>query len=600
MLFFLKSAGLVLAYVVAAKLGLDYGRVQGVAVFWPPGGIALGAVLLGGVRYLPAVGLAAWLAAFAVDAPPLFAIGSTLGNLLETTLAYLLLTRVRPCRTTLTRLKDLLSIVLLGGGLATVASALLGPWSLFASGLIPAADLPETMWRWWRSDMLGIAFLTPLVLLFAHRRPYFSARISWLETTLLWAAASLTGAVIFLGWVHPWLGLERPAQLAWLFPILFWAGLRTGRRNTVLIQVLLMAQAMAGAYLGRGVFADTFQNYDLVGFWLAAMALALIPLSLAILTREHWHASLKTALHAKVFTLSNDAVVICDSQDNIISINPAFTHITGYTPDDVMGKKPAMYGSGQHGKAFFDALWDTLLATDQWEGDIWNRRKSGELFLEKLSIRTLRDADGRVVNRMGIFSDVTESRAALDVVKHQAQHDFLTNLPNRLLFTDRFGQQLAQARRNDAKFAVIYLDLDGFKGVNDRLGHAVGDDLLVAVAQRLTELVREVDTVSRLGGDEFAVLVCDVSTNEDVITLAEKMLDRLGKEYLLASHNVAVTASLGLAIYPFHGQDMATLVNAADDALRQAKEEGKNGWQISEADWSDSQASEQFQDALAA
>jgi diguanylate cyclase (GGDEF)-like protein/PAS domain S-box-containing protein len=600
MLFFLKSAGLVLAYVVAAKLGLDYGRVQGVAVFWPPGGIALGAVLLGGVRYLPAVGLAAWLAAFAVDAPPLFAIGSTLGNLLETTLAYLLLTRVRPCRTALTRLKDLLSIVLLGGGLATVASALLGPWSLFASGLIPAADLPETMWRWWRSDMLGIAFLTPLVLLFAHRRPYFSARISWLETSLLWAAASLTGAVIFLGWVHPWLGLERPAQLAWLFPILFWAGLRTGRRNTVLIQVLLMAQAMAGAYLGRGVFADTFQNYDLVGFWLAAMALALIPLSLAILTREHWHASLKTALHAKVFTLSNDAVVICDSQDNIISINPAFTHITGYTHDDVMGKKPAMYGSGQHGKAFFDALWDTLLATDQWEGDIWNRRKSGELFLEKLSIRTLRDADGRVVNRMGIFSDVTESRAAQDVVKHQAQHDFLTNLPNRLLFTDRFGQQLAQARRNDAKFAVIYLDLDGFKGVNDRLGHAVGDDLLVAVAQRLTELVREVDTVSRLGGDEFAVLVCDVSTNEDVITLAEKMLDRLGKEYLLASHNVAVTASLGLAIYPFHGQDMATLVNAADDALRQAKEEGKNGWQISEADWSDSQASEQFQDALAA
>ena len=600
MLFFLKSAGLVLAYVVAAKLGLDYGRVQGVAVFWPPGGIALGAVLLGGVRYLPAVGLAAWLAAFAVDAPPLFAIGSTLGNLLETTLAYLLLTRVRPCRTTLTRLKDLLSIVLLGGGLATVASALLGPWSLFASGLIPAADLPETMWRWWRSDMLGIAFLTPLVLLFAHRRPYLSARISWLETTLLWAAASLTGAVIFLGWVHPWLGLERPAQLAWLFPILFWAGLRTGRRNTVLIQVLLMAQAMAGAYLGRGVFADTFQNYDLVGFWLAAMALALIPLSLAILTRGHWHASLKTALHAKVFTLSNDAVVICDSQDSIISINPAFTHITGYTPDDVMGKKPAMYGSGQHGKAFFDALWDTLLATDQWEGDIWNRRKSGELFLEKLSIRTLRDADGRVVNRMGIFSDVTESRAALDVVKHQAQHDFLTNLPNRLLFTDRFGQQLAQARRNDAKFAVIYLDLDGFKGVNDRLGHAVGDDLLVAVAQRLTELVREVDTVSRLGGDEFAVLVCDVSTNEDVITLAEKMLDRLGKEYLLASHNVAVTASLGLAIYPFHGQDMATLVNAADDALRQAKEEGKNGWQISEADWSDSQASEQFKDALAA
>ena len=307
---------------------------------------------------------------------------------------------------------------------------------------------------------------------------------------------------------------------------------------------------------------------------------------------------LQTALHAKVFTLSNDAVVICDADDKIISINPAFTSVTGYTLDEVKGHRPGMYASGQHDKAFFTALWDTLLVTDQWEGDIWNRRKSGELFLVKISIRALRDADGSVVNRIGIFSDVTESRAAQDAVKHQAHHDFLTNLPNRLLFTDRFGQQLAQARRNDAKFAVIYLDLDGFKGVNDRLGHAMGDELLVAVAQRLTALVREVDTVSRFGGDEFAVLMCDVSQNHDVVTLADKMLTTLGQPYLLKNHTITVTASLGLAIYPFHGQDMETLVNAADEALLQAKEEGKNGWQISQTDWVDTQAPERFKDAL--
>lgn len=595
--FLLKSTGLVLAYLLAAKLGLEFGRVNEITIFWPAGGIALGVVLYAGPRYLPAVGFAAWLAAVTIDAPAVFAIGSALANVIETSLAYLLLTRRFRFSTTLTRVQDLLSIVFVGG-MACIASALLGPLSLLASELIPAANLIEAMWCWWRSDLLGITFLTPLVLLFANRRQYLSARISGGETAMLWVTAGLAGQIVLLGWQPPVLTLDRQAQLAWLFPFIFWAGLRTGRRNTSLIQLLFLTQAMASAYLGSGFFRDVFQNYGLTNFWLAAMALALVPLSLAILTRERWHAALQTALHAKVFALSHDAVVICNEGDQIVSVNPAFTSITGYSADEVKGQRPCVYASGQHDEVFYQTMWDTILATDQWEGEIWNRRKSGELFLEKLSIRTIKDPDGRVVNRMGIFSDITESRAEQDAIRHQAQHDFLTNLPNRLLFTDRFGQQLAQARRNNNKFAVIYLDIDGFKGVNDTLGHPVGDQLLQAVAQRLTALVREIDTVSRFGGDEFAVLMCEVSQNNDVITLADKMLTALAQPYTLNAHTVEVTASLGLAIYPYHGHDMDSLINAADEALLQAKIEGENGWQISEVDWSDSQPPERFRDSM--
>ncbi|MDD5480925.1 diguanylate cyclase [Rhodoferax sp.] len=596
MLFILKSAILLLVYVLAAKLGLEYGRLhQSVTLFWPPSGIALGVVLLGGPRYLPTVFLAAWWAA--IDSPPVFAVGSALANVLETSFAYVLVTRWCHCNKALTQVQDVLSMVLLAGSLACAGGALAGAMALVAAGTVATQALPDVVWIWWRGDMLGVAFFAPLVLLFAKPRAYFSSRISVWETAALWLCASGVGWLVYLGGQAPWLTLNQPPQLAWLFPIIFWAGLRTGRRNTVLIQLMFLAQALASANLGVGYYADGFQSYGEVNFWLTVMALALLPLSLAILTRERWLATAQTDLHAKVFSLSNDAVEICDAQNRIISVNPAFTLITGYTPEQVLGRNPSVCASGQHDHLFYQAMWHTLNSTDAWQGEVWNRRQSGELYLASMFIRTVRDAQGQVVNRLGIFSDITETRAQAEAVKHQAQHDFLTNLPNRLLFTDRFSQLLAQARRNASMFAVIYLDLDGFKGINDTLGHPVGDQLLVAVAERLTALVREVDTVSRLGGDEFAVLVSDVSKSADVVTLADKMLNALAMPYPLPPHEVRVTASLGLAVYPHHGLDMESLVAAADEALLQAKEEGKNGWLLSEVDWQDDDAPERFRNS---
>ncbi|OIP21919.1 MAG: hypothetical protein AUK50_00375 [Comamonadaceae bacterium CG2_30_57_122] len=580
MAFFLKSVGLVLACLVTAKLGLEFAQVQdSLPFFWPPAGIALGVLLVGGPRYLVAVGIAAALSSLFIDTTPLLATGFVLANLIGSWVGYQFLTHLSARELTLTRIQNLLCITLVGGGLASLASALVGGSFMWFAHTVSADALPEVMGHWWRSNLLGIAFFTPLVLLFAQHRPFFSDRITLLETTLLWLCAVAVGQMVFLGWLPAGLVLERPPELVWFFPLILWASLRTGRRNTVLIQLLFMLQALASAHLGVGMFADQFQSYGLTNFWFAALLHSQVGLSLAILAGERRRAMLQTSLHAKVFELASDAVVIINRQDEIVSVNPAFTRITGYAAAEVVGNKPVFYRSGKLNRAFYADMWSTIRQTGTWSGEVWNRRKSGELFLEQLNVQTLLDADGQVVNRVGIFADITQSRAAEEAIEHQAQHDFLTKLPNRLLFSDRFGQQLASARRNRGKFAVMYLDLDNFKTVNDTLGHAVGDQLLITMAQRLSELVREIDTVCRLGGDEFVVLMSEVQHRSDVIALADKLLDTLAQPYTLGEHTLRVTASLGLAMYPHHGSDMDSLLQAADQALYQAKKDGKNVWQ---------------------
>ncbi len=594
-MYYLKSIGLILAYVIAAKFGLEFGRVhQSVTIFWPPGGIALAVVLLGGLRYLPAVGIAAWLAAMIVDPPALFAIGSATGNVLETFFGYVLIKRLKHFKPTLPRLQDLFAVTLLGGMVASTASAMVGSLAMLAAGMIPSEILPSVMLRWWRGDVLGIAFITPLILLFASRRPYLSARVTVIETTAVWVCAAIAGQMILLGWIPPGVRLERAPELGWMLPVLLWAGLRTGRRNTALIQLLFISQCIASTYLNVGFFANEFERYGLSNFWFAAVMMSLVGLSVAILMDERLKALLQTSLHAKIYGLSSDGVVIVNALNQIVSVNPSFARITGYEAHEVIGKNPSYYASGQYDSAFYEGMWASILEFGRWEGELWNRRKNGELFLEKLSIQTICDSNQRPVNRIGIFADITESRATQDAVTHQAHHDFLTNLPNRLLFTDRFQQQLALARRHESQFGVIYLDMDGFKEVNDTHGHGVGDQLLIAVAQRLSALVREIDTVCRFGGDEFAVLASDVSQSSDVTALADKILTALAKPYTLKAHSVTVTASLGLAIYPHHGQDMETLVNAADAALLQAKEDGKNAWQLSDFDLSASDQADEW------
>ncbi len=573
----IKSLGLVIAYLAAAKVGLVFGTVSSSAmIFWPPGGVALAALLLGGVRFLLPVFVAAYLTAEMVGAPAIFALGFSLGSVLEAFAGFFLLQHFGNVDLSLNRLRDMALLILLGGLVPSVVTSILVPVALLESSMITSDMLPDVMWQWWRADVLGIAFFTPIVLVFAIRKSkFFKARRAW-EMAALWAAAFVVGQSVFLGWRLPGVPPDQQLGLTWVFPLLIWAGLRAGRRNTALIQLLFLSQVLAGAYLQTGYFSDDFVRYGLANFWMFAMMLAVAGMALAILSTLQRRAMHQIALNAKVSEVSNEGVVIVDADGRIVDVNPAFTELTGYGHDEVLGQNPSLLKSGKHDSEFFADMWKALIATGHWEGELWNRRKDGVAYLEKLAIYTLKDEHGKVANHIGIFSDITQSRAEQETVAHHAQHDFLTNLPNRMLFRDRFKQQLASAKRNEKKFAVIYIDLDKFKPVNDKLGHQIGDQLLVAVAARLKSQVREVDTVSRFGGDEFAILLSEVMTRNDVTNLAGKILVALNQPFILEGNTVNISGSLGIAMYPDDGSEMETIMSKADAAMYRAKRNGSN------------------------
>lgn len=288
----------------------------------------------------------------------------------------------------------------------------------------------------------------------------------------------------------------------------------------------------------------------------------------------------KLRLSAQVFVNSAEAIVITDIDNNIIQVNKAFTEITGYSSEEVIGKNPRVLQSGQQGADFYREMWQTLLETGCWQGEIMDRRKSGEIYPKWLSIAVVRNEQGAISNYIALFSDITERRASFDRIQHLAHYDALTHLPNRSLLNDLIDSAVAGAKRNHIKFAVIFLDLDRFKIVNDTMGHHVGDVLLQAVAERLRKCVRESDTVARLGGDEFVILLNNINEESDAALVAQKVIDLIGKPFMIAGYQADIGSSMGISIYPTHGSDRFTLLRQADAAMYLAKEKGRNNFQF--------------------
>ena len=300
-----------------------------------------------------------------------------------------------------------------------------------------------------------------------------------------------------------------------------------------------------------------------------------------ITERRRREESLRLA--ATVFETVDQAVLITDTENKIITVNPAFTNITGYTKDEVVGKNPHVLSSGRHPPEFYQELWGTLTSTGSWHGEVWNRRKPGDVYVEQLSIHMVRDEQGHLTHHVGTFSDISERKAAEEHVQHMAHYDLLTDLPNRALITDRIRQTLIKAKRNKERMALMFLDLDEFKPVNDRLGHAIGDLLLQEVAKRLLHCVRESDTVARIGGDEFVILLPVIEGEQDAMVVAEKIQHALINPFDLSGHTVSISVSIGIAIYPDHGNDEKTLIKNADIAMYHAKHSGHRNTKIYQA-----------------
>lgn len=274
-----------------------------------------------------------------------------------------------------------------------------------------------------------------------------------------------------------------------------------------------------------------------------------------------------------------DAMLVTDANNVILKVNQAFTRITGYSAEEVLGKTPNLLSSGLHDKAFYAAMWDSINRTDAWQGEIWNRRKNGEVFPEWLIITAVKAADEKteqIHHYVASFSDITSRKAAEEEIKQLAFYDPLTQLPNRRLLQERLKHSIDIERRDGKRLALLMLDLDRFKAVNDSLGHLAGDELLQQVAARITARLRDVDMVARLGGDEFVVLLEDIAHPEDAARVAEEIIFALSKSFQLTqSNDVQIGVSIGISLYPEHGASYEELTDHADAALYQAKDQGR-------------------------
>ncbi|MHB1428019.1 MAG: sensor domain-containing protein [Rhodocyclaceae bacterium] len=283
-------------------------------------------------------------------------------------------------------------------------------------------------------------------------------------------------------------------------------------------------------------------------------------------------------LQSRIFEHSEESILITDADRRILSVNPAFNRMTGYSEEDVIGRLPGLLRSARHPLHFYEELWRRVETDGGWHGEVWTRRKNGEDFPSWASISLVRNREGQICNYFSIFTDITERKAAEERIHNLAYYDSLTGLPNRALLHKLVDQALAGARRNRQHGALLFIDLNRFKPINDSLGHGVGDRLLRQVAERLRNAVRTEDVVARLGGDEFVVALFDIARREHAAMVARKLIAALDTPFLIDGHELRVGVAIGISVYPRDGRQTETLLRMADIAMYRSKETGQDGY----------------------
>lgn len=337
------------------------------------------------------------------------------------------------------------------------------------------------------------------------------------------------------------------------------------------------------------ITALTEINAEMQGFDLGAADFLTKPINVEIarlrirnllereqMRRELQHREAQLRLAASVFAHTHDSIIITDPENRIIDVNEAFTRITGYRREEVLGENPRILKSGRQSPEFYQAMWQSLLHEGHWNGELWNRNKRGEVYAVLTSLSVVRDETGAIHHFIGLSADITLRKNYEHDLERIAHFDPLTEMPNRLLLADRLAQAILHTRRKGNLMAVCYLDLDGFKPVNDQYGHEVGDQLLIVISQRLKECLRAGDTVARIGGDEFVLLLLDFDGPDDCLPVIQRILNKVAEPVMLADNRVAVSASLGLTLYPNDAGEADILLRHADQAMYVAKRTGKN------------------------
>jgi diguanylate cyclase (GGDEF)-like protein/PAS domain S-box-containing protein len=299
---------------------------------------------------------------------------------------------------------------------------------------------------------------------------------------------------------------------------------------------------------------------------------------------EQKRTQTRLQLAASVFSHAREGISITDAMGHILDVNESFTRITGYSREESVGENPRILKSGRQSSEFYSAMWQALAEKGYWSGEIWNRRKSGDVYPEMLTISAVRDADGQTQNYVALFSDITSMKEHADKLEHVAHYDALTGLPNRLLLADRLRQAMAQCQRRDRSLAVVYLDLDGFKAVNDEYGHSVGDELLISISLRMKNALRDGDTLARIGGDEFVAVLVDLEHLIDCQPVLGRLLQAAAEPVMAGKRLLQVSASIGVTLYPQDEADADLLLRHADQAMYLAKQAGKNRYHLFDVD----------------
>lgn len=535
---------------------------------WLPAGFALAAVLRAGYRIWPGIALGAGLPPLLLDSLPVSLAWLAPGAAVEALLAAWLLRRWVRSELPFSHINDIIRAIL-AAALATLPVALLesGVWGGLG-GPLGWSVVPG----YWLGNMAGILLLTPFVLAWTNSAyaapPGHGAELALLVVLALLAA----------DWVFG--GVPAAGSLEFVLLVFFiWAALRLEVRG--MTALTLCTGLVAVYYTARGhgpLVAPTewVTQLTLLGFTVIGPVTGLI---LIAAIHERREALDELQLDAKVIDNTPDGVMITDADLRIRSVNPAFTTTTGYSAAEVLGQTPHLLASGQHDAAFYQAMWRQIVQEGRWQGEIWNRRKNGEIYLEWLNIIAIRDSRGQVQNYAGIFSDIVTQEHVRQRLHSLAYYDALTDLPNRELFHDRLHNALVQARREQRALALLFLDVDRFKPVNDTHGHAVGDGLLRVIADVLRLCVRESDTVARLGGDEFTIILTGMTGATDAEQVAQKIIAAFARPFAVEGRELSVGVSIGIALFPDDAHDEAMLLRHADAAMYAAKQAGRNNYQ---------------------
>jgi diguanylate cyclase (GGDEF)-like protein/PAS domain S-box-containing protein len=286
----------------------------------------------------------------------------------------------------------------------------------------------------------------------------------------------------------------------------------------------------------------------------------------------------KLSQSAIVFDNTSEGIIITDDKANILNINHALLQISGYSKQELIGQKPSLWRSEHHDESFYQAMWSSLIETGKWQGEIWNRRKNGDVYPAWLTINPVRDKTGKLINYISLIKDVTTLKQNQERIEFLAHHDPLTQLPNRWLFNARLEHAIQRASREKSKIAVLFLDLDNFKTINDGLGHPMGDKVIQYVAKILSSTLREQDTVARLGGDEFTIIMEDIIDPEDVVQIISKIHHKFNQAVSIDDHELHLSTSIGISIYPDDANNVISIVKNADVAMYRAKEKQKGGY----------------------